>query len=528
MSTSKNFKNKSILLIVAHQDDETLFAGGLLSQAQELNCKIHVFCLVPPALERRDTNTRVRALEKVVQHCGGTFRQHHTDMSGLHRMRRYVQTQLEPDGFETRPRLGAENHPKYVEFKDAIVNEISSFDPDVVITHNEVGEYGHHEHAFLNAIVADIAHGDDNRKWLVFGNSLSRSVFSLNYQKDKKARLFEFYMPQWNGLSMYPFAHEDETYADLLVKKLAPLKRVAQQPKDAVTLQRISFEQYQSAFEKFGGSFPAHPEVLLALDELANVPMSYFGYFRDDEVIGAVPISSNFVMSNGRALRLLGKKHILDIGQSEVVLPLDRNVRVKIPGRGLFISELTAKKATNAEIDKRFELGMAKGIFYGEQRVSTRFKKKRMRETQSILESGGRFISAKDLSISDLAAEYRRLFLLRRGRVPLGDSLMKETLMRWQSLLTGDVLLMNDRPIALTLLFRVQTHDAMFVNAINTPVDPEFHSQAAGNVMAFQNISKHELEAHENKIEFRYCRGRMSAEYKSSWCVPTHAYITSR
>ncbi|WP_254439113.1 PIG-L family deacetylase [Ruegeria arenilitoris] len=522
------FENKTILLVVSHQDDETLFAGGLLSQAQKLNCKIHVFCLIPPAPGRRDTHTRLRALEKLVQHCGCTFRQHNTDMSGLQRMRRYVQTRLEPDGFANRSRLGAKKHPKYIEFKDAIVNEISIYDPDIVITHNEVGEYGHHEHAFLNAIVADIACDDESRNWLVFGNSLSRSVFSLNYQKNEKARLFDFYMPQWNGRRMYSFAIEEETYANLLVRKNTPVKRVKQQPRTDVRLKKISFEMYQSAFEKFGGSFPAHPEVLRALDELAGLPMSYFGYFRDDEIVGAVPLSSKFVMSNGRALRLLGKRHILDIGQSEVVLPLDRDVRVEIPGKGLFISELTAQKATNAVIDRRFELGMAKGVYFGDQRVSTKFKKKRVRETRNILESGGRFIPVTDLTVKEFAAEYRRLFFLRRGKAPLGDPLLDETLARWQELLTGDVLLMNDKPIALTLLFRVQTKDALFVNAINTPVDPEFFSHAAGNVIAFQNISKHEADAYDKKILFRYCRGRMSAEYKRSWCIPTNAYTTGR
>lgn len=216
------FENKSILIAVCHQDDETLFSGGLLAMLPELNAQAHVVCAIAPAKGRRDTRTRNDAQRRVVAHCGASVTQLDHDMSPYPRMRRFVKTRLEPEGFENRPRAGAANHPAYPAMKDAILAQISRHDPDIVITHNEVGEYGHHEHVFMNAIMADIAAMDQTREWLVFGNSLTRPTQPFPYDRERKKALFQYYLPQWDGLRRYPFALEDETYAELLAASPHP------------------------------------------------------------------------------------------------------------------------------------------------------------------------------------------------------------------------------------------------------------------------------------------------------------------
>ena len=130
------------------------------------------------------------------------------------------------------------------------------------------------------------------------------------------------------------------------------------------------------------------------------------------------------------------------------------------------------------------------------------------------------------MPLPEFIKKYRRVYHLRRGTVPAGDSLFENVLTRWHSLLTGDVLLWDDKPIAMSLLFRVATKETLFVNAVNSPIDPAFIKKAAGNVLAFQHKTQHEAEAHEKQIPLRYCRDRMNADYKKSWCVATNAYIT--
>ncbi len=65
----------------------------------------------------------------------------------------------------------------------------------------------------------------------------------------------------------------------------------------------------------------------------------------------------------------IGNPNILDISQSEVVLPLHHELRVKIPGHGIFVCELTASKATNAFLEQRFQFAIAKGVAYGDEKM---------------------------------------------------------------------------------------------------------------------------------------------------------------
>ena len=59
-----DFYNKKILVVGCHQDDETLFCGGLLTEIYK-HSKLHLICTSKPYPNRPDTHTREKALSKV-------------------------------------------------------------------------------------------------------------------------------------------------------------------------------------------------------------------------------------------------------------------------------------------------------------------------------------------------------------------------------------------------------------------------------------------------------------------------------
>lgn len=181
-----DFYNKKILVVGCHQDDETLFCGGLLTEIYK-HSKLHLICTSKPYPNRPDTHTREKALSKV---C---------DFLNME----YIQLNFDDPGPKKYPQ---EDFNKTLK---TLKKHISKILPDIIITHNKKGEYGHIYHTFIHDVIASI-----NPKCTVlnFGVGLDISDFFITFNEDKKNQLFNFYKPQWNGVSMYPFALKPELY----------------------------------------------------------------------------------------------------------------------------------------------------------------------------------------------------------------------------------------------------------------------------------------------------------------------------
>tara|TARA_Y100001963_G_scaffold157807_1_gene255161 strand:+ start:1178 stop:1801 length:624 start_codon:yes stop_codon:yes gene_type:complete len=201
-----NFKDKNILVIGAHQDDETLFCGGLLSNIKDTS-NLNIVVVSKPMEGRPDTNTRIQSFKNVCNLLKAKPFQLDFGDTG-------------PNNFEEN----FNHYQKNGEFK-RMVNKISDLIDDVnadfIITHNQVGEYGHCFHKIINRAVTECVEKNNKKcKIIVFDVNLdtiyNKSVIEkmvINYNIDEKIRLFECYMPYWNGIKMYSqFALKPEKY----------------------------------------------------------------------------------------------------------------------------------------------------------------------------------------------------------------------------------------------------------------------------------------------------------------------------
>jgi hypothetical protein len=285
----------------------------------------------------------------------------------------------------------------------------------------------------------------------------------------------------------------------------------------------ISTEEYHDAFARFGGSFAVHPRVVALVASLAKRPVRYAGLRYQDELVAAVPLWGRYVVASRRALGAYGKSRLIDLGDSEVLLPIAENARVNAPFKIRRLSALNADTITNIKLEPNHTLTLAKGLQTGEHRISAESKSKRRREMRRFEEIGGRWQLIDELSAGEIATTYTRLFEKRFGFYPRGNNLLPVVLRELKDMLCGYILLVGERPVAVHLNYRHETPRFLFVNGVSQANDPEFFDYSPGSILMFRNLELLEEEAIIKNKPLRFSFG-WNAEYKALWCYESPAY----
>ena len=84
--------------------------------------------------------------------------------------------------------------------------------------------------------------------------------------------------------------------------------------------------------------------------------------------------------------------------------------------------------------------------------------------------------------------------------------------------MTGSVLQMNGQPIALQLLYRVESPNWISVEYINGGVDTTFQKWSPGSILSFLNTQAAWEDARAVDKALRFSFGRVDRDYKMRWC----------
>ncbi|MBY6241350.1 GNAT family N-acetyltransferase [Methylosinus sp. Sm6] len=285
----------------------------------------------------------------------------------------------------------------------------------------------------------------------------------------------------------------------------------------------ISASEYKVIFDRFGGSFGVHPRVVSLLGALASRDVRYVAYEHKGEWIAAVPLWGEHVVATHLALIDYGCPHLIDIGDSEIVLPLAPCCRIELPFKADLVSPLHAEQIANLGREQDFAMTLAKGL-RGERGLSTKTQARRRRERRRLLEAGGSFSPIAGFSPKEIAQTYKRLFESRWGFSPLADALLEIVLAEIGDMLFGDVLLIGGEPAAIELIYRSETPRFLLANGVNRGVDPRFRQFSPGAALMFRNMELLESEAEAKGRSLRFSFGRNDAEYKQLWAFESMAY----
>jgi LmbE family N-acetylglucosaminyl deacetylase len=180
---------KKVLFVVAHQDDEVLFAGGLLSQ---LKAKLSILCMHKSYENRKRPEEFQAAFLRVCEQLRAKA------FNGL---------------FEAQKAKFMGGKVFEYAFKCAVmVRYLARYHGyDAVITHNAIGEYGHVDHVIVH-YACRVAF----RKGILysFGTGLAEPYVRVDYDVAKKKKLVDEYKSCWTP-DGYPFCYKPETFLRL-------------------------------------------------------------------------------------------------------------------------------------------------------------------------------------------------------------------------------------------------------------------------------------------------------------------------
>jgi CelD/BcsL family acetyltransferase involved in cellulose biosynthesis len=149
-----------------------------------------------------------------------------------------------------------------------------------------------------------------------------------------------------------------------------------------------------------------------------------------------------------------------------------------------------------------------------------KFRYNQRRELRLLEEAGGVVRPVTDFSSTELAAIYCDLFLRRWGFVATGAERMCDVVELLRELLIGSVIFLNDAPIAIQLVYRVESPQWISVEYVNGGVDPQTRDFSPGSVLSFLNTQSAWEQARSVNKPLRFSFGRADREYKERWCNP--------
>lgn len=283
--------------------------------------------------------------------------------------------------------------------------------------------------------------------------------------------------------------------------------------------QTIDAKAYAEAWGRFGGSVATHPLVVEQLADLAQIPVRYLGWYQAGELKAAIPTWGRHLALAKDVLKRAGKKALFDLGNAEIILPAAADAAAPLRHTARYLSELCQGRFSGLKAQKE-QLAMARA----HEDLSKKFRYNQRRELRLLEEAGGMVRPISDFSAQEIASMYCDLFQRRWGFPAAGAERMAEVLERLRELLIGSVLMLDGKPIAIQLVYRVEAPGWVSVEYINGGVDPETKAFSPGSVLSFLNTQAAWEDARARNKPLRFSFGRADREYKDRWCNPVPVY----
>lgn len=281
----------------------------------------------------------------------------------------------------------------------------------------------------------------------------------------------------------------------------------------------IDTATYDQTWQRYGGSVATHPMVVERLAQLAGIPVRYLAWAPNGEVQAAIATWGRDLALSKDVLKRNGKKGLFDLGNAEIILPAAVDSQAPLRHRARYLSALNEGRFSGIRPQAE-QLAMARTP----EELSKKFRYNQRRELRLLEEAGGVVRPVSEFSSAELAAIYCDLFQRRWGFPATGAERMAEVIELLRDLLIGSVIFLNDAPIAIQLVYRVEAPQWISVEYINGGVDPETREFSPGSVLSFLNTQSAWEHARALDKPLRFSFGRADREYKDRWCNPVPVF----
>ncbi|MGU3523227.1 transcriptional regulator [Enterobacteriaceae bacterium C23F] len=278
-----------------------------------------------------------------------------------------------------------------------------------------------------------------------------------------------------------------------------------------------SQKEYEDACLAYGYNCESSPEFLSFMIR-NGAPLKFYAYKKKGQLQGSVCVDggwlANDVKNNNRSIKTL------PIPKYSIYLPVNENINnILIPFKSKCVHFLQRNKFSNvsyrlfndrsAAISKRLDSDFSK------KTISTR-----EREVRKFVSSGGSFVDVKDLNPSDIFDIYNSLYFLRRGEETSDREINKKFFLEFHKNLKGEIMFINDEPLAIQLILAVKSKAGFFADYINVGYKQDSAIKSVGTILMWNNLKCLSDEAEADKLPLYYSYGFMSGEYKERWCNP--------
>ncbi|MDR2508149.1 MAG: antimicrobial resistance protein Mig-14 [Candidatus Accumulibacter sp.] len=274
----------------------------------------------------------------------------------------------------------------------------------------------------------------------------------------------------------------------------------------------IDAAAYATAWRRFGGSVMTHPQIVERLSDLAGIPVRYLGWFAGGEILAALPAWGRYLALSKEALARSGKKKLFDLGNAEIILPVAKNARISLRHRARYLSEVSGDRISGARRQDE-TLAMSRPP----DELSGKFRYNQRRELRLLEKAGGVFCPVTDLTPEDRALIYADLFQRRWGIEAPGKKHLSEVFGLLREFMCGSLITLGGKPVAIQILYRVESPEWISIEYINGGVAPEARDLSPGSVLSFVNTQEAWAEARALGKNLRYSFGRADREYKDRW-----------
>lgn len=285
--------------------------------------------------------------------------------------------------------------------------------------------------------------------------------------------------------------------------------------------EEIDAQAYAQVWAAFGGSVATHPAFVARLSAVAGIAPRYLGYRQNGQWVAAVPCWGCYLALSKEALKKERKRGVFDLGNAEVILPVAPEARVPVRLKGRYLSALNQSTVTTLRAQPE-TLAMARAP----EEYSKKFRYNQRRELRLLEDAGGEARPVASFSADALATVYKDLFQRRWGFPAPGGERLAEVFGLLAEFMTGSVICLEGAPVAVQVLYRVESPGWVSVEYVNGGVDPQSRAFSPGSVLSFLNTQQEWERARSLEKTLRYSFGRGDREYKDRWCHSVPVFET--